>query len=196
MSHSHCDKRTANGAMWTDTVRGRWHERLMGVTMQGWTSLLGGSPAVLTWRYRLLLAAILALLGLQFLLGMLANLFVTVPAVHPGANASEYFSGVAQGVIWALGNGVAALRLHVIVGLLLFLAAIWLLVLAIAERRRGHIVVAAVGLVGIMAAGFNGASFMNYSHDFSSLLMSLGFLLATAAYVIGYGMPDTSANAR
>lgn len=146
---------------------------------------------MLTRRYRVLLATILVLLGLQFLLGMLANLFVAVPTSHPGTNAPEYFSGVAQGVIWAVGNAVAALRLHVIVGLLLFLAAIWLLVLAIAARRRGRIIVAAVGLVGIIAAGFNGASFMNYGHDFSSLLMSLGFLVAAAAYVIGYGMPDT-----
>ena len=160
--------------------------------MQGWTGLLGSSPKELERRYRLLLSAILALLGLQFLLGMLANLFVTVPDAHPGRNAPEYFSGVAQGVIWALGSAVEALRLHVILGLLLFLAALWLLALAIAARRRGRIVVAAVGLVGITAAGFNGASFMNYGHDFSSLLMALGFLLAAVAYVIGYGMRDGS----
>jgi len=163
-----------------------------GTFMQVWLSLLGETPNVLTRRYRVLLATILALLGLQFLLGMLANLFVSVPTVHPGANAAEYFSGVAEGVIWALGNAVAALRLHVIVGLLLFLAALWLLALAIAARQRGRIVVAAVGLVGIMAAGFNGASFMNYGHDFSSLLMSLGFLVAAVAYVLGCGVPDTA----
>ncbi len=164
--------------------------------MQGQISLLSDTQAVLTRRYRVLLAAILALLGLQFLLGMLANLFVTVPDAHPGRNAPEYFSGVAQGVIWALGNAVAALRLHVIVGLLLLLAALWLLALAIAARRRSWIIVAVLGLVGIMAAGFNGASFMNYGHDFSSLLMSLGFLLAAAAYVIGYGTPDGTAATR
>lgn len=158
--------------------------------MQPRISLLGDSPAGLSRRYRLTLALVLALLGLQFLLGMLANLFVTVPANHPGAHPSDYFSGVAQGIIWALGNAVATLRLHVIVGLLLFLAAIWLLVLAIAARRRGWIVVAAVGLFGIWAAGMNGASFMNYGFDVSSLLMSLGFLLAAIAYVIGYGKPD------
>lgn len=158
--------------------------------MLGQVSLLGDTPAELSRRYRVLLAAILALLGLQFLLGMLANLFVTVPPVHPGAHASEYFSGVAQDVVWALGNAVAALRLHVIVGLLLFLAALWLLVLAIASRRRGRIIVAAVGLFAIWAAGMNGASFMNYFEDFSSLLMAIGFLVAAVAYVIGYGMPE------
>lgn len=164
--------------------------------MRGWKALFGETPAALTRRYRVLLATILGLLGLQFLLGMLANLFVTVPTAHPGAHASEYFSGVAQDVVWALGNAVAALRLHVIVGLLLFLAALWLLVLAIAARRRGRIVVAAVGLFGIWAAGMNGASFMNYFEDFSSLLMALGFLVAAIAYVIGYGMRAESSTTR
>lgn len=164
--------------------------------MRGWKALFGETPAALTRRYRVLLATILGLLGLQFLLGMLANLFVTVPTAHPGAHASEYFSGVAQDVVWALGNAVAALRLHVIVGLLLFLAALWLLVLAIAARRRGRIVVAAVGLFGIWAAGMNGASFMNYFEDFSSLLMALGFMVAAIAYVIGYGMRAESSTTR
>ncbi|HEX6797146.1 MAG TPA: hypothetical protein VF116_05460 [Ktedonobacterales bacterium] len=164
--------------------------------MRGWKALFGETPAALTRRYRVLLATILGLLGLQFLLGMLANLFVTVPTAHPGAHASEYFSGVAQDVVWALGNAVAALRLHVIVGLLLFLAALWLLVLAIVARRRGRIVVAAVGLFGIWAAGMNGASFMNYFEDFSSLLMALGFMVAAIAYVIGYGMRAESSTTR
>ncbi|HLW00306.1 MAG TPA: hypothetical protein VKT82_16695 [Ktedonobacterales bacterium] len=33
--------------------------------------------------------------------------------------------------------------------------------------------------------GFNAASFINYGHDFSSLLMSLGFLLALVSYLFG-----------
>lgn len=164
--------------------------------MQGRISLLGDTPAKLSRRYRLSLTAILALLGLQFLLGMLANLFVTVPTAHPGAHAPEYFSGVARDVVWSLGNAVAVLRLHVIVGLLLFLAALWLLALAIASRRRGRIIVAAVGLFAIWAAGMNGASFMNYYEDFSSLIMAIGFLVAAVAYVIGYGMPDDMGAAR
>jgi hypothetical protein len=134
---------------------------------------------------RTITALILVLLGAQFLVGMLVNLFVQVPSVHPGAQAPEYFSGVAQGVAWALVNGPLWLLVHTIVGLLLFLAAIILLVLAIAARQRAWIVVAVIGIIGIMGAGFNGASFMNYGHDFSSLLMAIGFLLAAIAYTIG-----------
>lgn len=146
---------------------------------------------------RSLCGTALLLLAIQFLVGMLVNLFVVVPAAHPGTNAPNYFVGVAQGVAWALGNTVAALRLHVIVGLLLFLDALALIALAIASRRRAWIVSSLLGLLGIMAAGFNGASFMNYGHDFSSLFMSIGFLTAVIAYALGFYVtqPATRAEA-
>ena len=69
--------------------------------------------------------------------------------------------------------------------LLLFLASLALIGLAIAARRRAWIVASAFGTIGIMAAGFNGASFLNYGHDFSSMLMATGFLLAVIAYGLG-----------
>jgi len=139
-------------------------------------------------RLRVLTAIILLLLAAQFLVGMLVNLYVQVPTVHPGANAPEYFSGVAQGVAWALLHAPLWLQLHTILGLLLFIASIVLIAFAIANRRRAWIILSIIGLFGIMAGGFNGASFMNYGHDFSSLLMSLGFLLATIPYVIGLSL--------
>jgi hypothetical protein len=139
-------------------------------------------------RLRALTAIILLLLAAQFLVGMLVNLYVQVPSVHPGTNAPEYFSGVVQGVAWALLHAPLWLQLHTILGLLLFIASIVLIAFAIAARRRAWIILSIIGLIGIMAGGFNGASFMNYGHDFSSLLMSLGFLLATIPYVIGLSL--------
>ena len=116
---------------------------------------------------------------------MLVNLYVQVPSVHPGAQAPEYFSGVFQGVAWAVVNAPLWLQIHAIVGLLLFIGSIILLGLAIAARQRAWIIVSVVGFLGIIGAGFNGASFMNYGHDFSSLLMAIGFLLAAIPYTIG-----------
>jgi hypothetical protein len=72
-------------------------------------------------------AIALLLLAAQFLEGMLVNLFVTVPAVHPGANASNYFLGVVQGVMWALSQGTMYLLIHVAIGWLLFLLALILI---------------------------------------------------------------------
>jgi hypothetical protein len=139
-------------------------------------------------RLRSITVIILVLLAIQFLVGMLVNLFVQVPSVHPGANAPEYFSGVVQGVVWALIQGPLWLLVHAIVGLLQFLASLILIGFAIAARRRAWIIVSVVGYVGIVAAGFNGASFMNYGHNFSSLLMSIGFLLSAVPYTIGLSL--------
>ena len=135
---------------------------------------------------RSITAFTLLLLAIQFLIGMLVNLYVQVPSAHPGANAPEYFSGVAQGVAWALVHAPLALLIHTIVGLLLFLASLVLIGLAIAARSRAWIVTSVLGFIGIMGAGFNGSSFLNYWHDFSSLLMAIGFLLAVISYAIGF----------
>ena len=119
---------------------------------------------------------------------MLVNLFVQVPSTHPGVGASNYFLGVVQAVTWALIHGPLWLLIHAIVGLLLFIASLGLIGLAIAARRRAWISIAVIGLIGVMGAGFNGASFMNYGFDLSSLLMSVGFLLAAVAYTIGIAL--------
>jgi hypothetical protein len=126
------------------------------------------------------------LLQVQFFIGMLVNLYIQVPAVHPGANSADYFSGVVQGVGWALTSSPPALLIHVSLGLLLCLASLALLGFAIASRRLAWIISSTLGLIGVIGAGFNGASFLNYGHDFSSLLMSTGFLLATISYMLGF----------
>jgi hypothetical protein len=140
---------------------------------------------------RLLTALVLLLLVAQFLVGMAVNLFVDIPKDHPGARPTEYFSGSVQSVNWALGSsGLPWLEAHAGIGVLLFLAAIALLLVAIRSGRRGHVIAAALGLAGIIAAGFNGASFLDFNEDFSSMLMSGGLALAVAAYVLGlYAAP-------
>lgn len=135
---------------------------------------------------RTITATTLILLVVQFLLGMVVNLFIQLPSVHPGAQAPEYFSGVVQGVAWALVHSQLGLLLHVVVGLLLGIASFVLLGLAIASRRRAWIITSILGWIGIVGAGFNGASFLNYGHDFSSLLMSIGFILALVSYAISF----------
>jgi hypothetical protein len=134
---------------------------------------------------RTLTLIILLLLATQFLIGMLVNLYVTTIPSHPGEKAPEYFSGVAQAVAWALVHAPLFLQLHAITGLLLFLGSLVIFGLAIASRRRAWIISSIFGLLGIMAAGFNGASFMNYGEPFSSLFMSIGFLLTVIPYMIG-----------
>ena len=135
---------------------------------------------------RLLTLAVLLLLVAQFLAGMVVNLFVNIPKNHPGSRPSEYFSGSLQSVNWALGgSGLPWLETHAGVGVLLFVAAVALLLVAIRSGGPAQVIAATFGLAGIIAAGFNGASFLDFNEDFSSMLMSGGFALALTAYVLG-----------
>ena len=131
-----------------------------------------------------LLFALVMLVG-QFLLGMAVNLFVKIPTEHPGSNPPEYFSGVAQSVTWAVLHGNILLAIHAGFGLVLVVAAVGTLVQAIGNRRRGVVVSAILGFIGVLGAGFNGGSFLNYHQDFSSMLMATGFAIAVVAYSAG-----------
>jgi hypothetical protein len=125
------------------------------------------------------------MLIVQFLLGMAVNLFVTIPTNHPGAKPPEYFSGVAQSVFWAITQGHILLILHAVFGLVIVVGAAVLLVQGIQSRIRSLIIATGFGAFGVLAAGFNGGSFLNYNEDFSSMLMAAGFSVAVAAYVFG-----------
>ncbi len=134
-------------------------------------------------RVRRTLLAILFLLILQFLLGMGLNLFTTITRHHPGANPRGYFSGSVQSVVWAMTQGPVLLILHVILGLLLFLISIAVLIDAFRLPGWTRRLLAGLGTVGIMGAGFNGASFLDFNLDLSSFIMSIGFALTTIAYL-------------
>jgi hypothetical protein len=127
----------------------------------------------------------LVMLVAQFLLGMAVNLFVKIPTDHPGSNPPEYFSGVAQSVTWAILHGNIFLAIHAAFGLVLVIAAVGTLVQAIGNRRRGIIVSSVLGFIGVLGAGFNGGSYLNYHQDFSSMIMATGFAIALVAYSAG-----------
>jgi hypothetical protein len=115
---------------------------------------------------------------------MTVNLFVELPKVHPGSQATEYFSGVVEGIVWAIVNGKAYLQVHVLLGLLLVLGSSTILVLSIATKQRKWVVAGTMGWVGTIGAGFNGGSYLNYGHELSSFLMAVGFLVAIVSYAI------------
>ena len=59
---------------------------------------MGGGPEV-SRPGRLLAVNVTAcvLLLVQYLLGMVVNVYVVLPTRHPGAGASDYFTGAASG---------------------------------------------------------------------------------------------------
>jgi len=113
-----------------------------------------------------------------------ANVFITLPASHPGANASNYFSGVGSGVSWAISSGPGWVAAHAAFGLALVIVAIIAVPLARGVSRTAT-ALAVLGGLCIIGAGFNGASFLNYGHAVSSLIMAGLWAAALACYAVG-----------
>jgi hypothetical protein len=129
----------------------------------------------------MLLGAILLVL-VQAGLGMVVNLYVTVPAHHPGAHSANYFAGSLHSVAWAIAHGAATLAVHATLGLALVVVVVGTAVLALRSGRRaigGWSVLAGLFVIG---AGFNGASFLDFAHNINSLIMALLALAAICCY--------------
>jgi hypothetical protein len=108
------------------------------------------------------------MLILQFILGMIYNLYGTAPT--------------AKKSIGLFSSPVLAL--HVILGILLFIAAVGQLVRAIGVRHALTIWMSAIGLVAILAAFFSGLGFTGNGAAGASLGMAIAFAVALAAYVV------------
>ncbi|HEV2256666.1 MAG TPA: hypothetical protein VGS06_26300 [Streptosporangiaceae bacterium] len=119
-------------------------------------------------RLRLSSLGAVIMLIVQFILGIIYNLYGTAPT---STKSVGLFSS-------------PDLALHVILGILLFIAAVGQLVRAIAVRHPLSIWMSAVGLVAIVAAGFAGLGFAGNGAAGASLGMSLAFAVALACYVI------------
>ena len=123
------------------------------------------------------------LLVIQYLLGMVVNLYVVLPGRHPGAGAHSYFSGAASGLGWVMTRGPGWAAAHAAFGLALVLAALASITLTWRPGGRMARVLSVLGALAIVGAAFNGASFLNYGHDFSSMIMAGLWALALACYL-------------
>lgn len=125
------------------------------------------------------------LLLAQYLLGMVVNLYVTLPGRHPGAAASDYFTAAASGLAWVISDGPAWAGAHAAFGLALVVAALASIALTWRQHSRLATATAVLGALAIVGAGFNGASFLDYGHAFSSMIMAGLWALALACYIAG-----------
>jgi hypothetical protein len=140
-------------------------------------------PRELAALRRMTLSAVCLIL-VQSGTGMVANLYVTVPVQHSGANPSDYFTGSARSIAWSLSNGAAALVIHVILGFLLVVMVASTGFRVIKLRRQSINIWTILGTLFVIGAGFNGASFLDFGNDISSLLMSLLALASILCYVV------------
>jgi hypothetical protein len=138
----------------------------------------------MTWKLAVNLGAC-ALLLIQYLLGMVVNVYVVVPGHHPGAGASDYLSGAAAGLAWLITDGPAWAAAHAALGMALAAAALAAIALAWRGGGTAGRATAVTGALAVVGAGFNGASFVNYGHAFSSMIMAGLWALALACYLTG-----------
>jgi hypothetical protein len=110
---------------------------------------------------------LVAMLVIMFILGMIYNLYGTAPT---SKKSIGLFSS-------------PTIALHVILGLLLFVAAVAHLVRSIGARHALSIWLSAIGLVSIIGAGFAGLGFADSGAASASLGMSLAFALALVCYI-------------
>jgi hypothetical protein len=106
--------------------------------------------------------AAFVMLVVQFALGIYVNLYVTVPSADQG-------HGFGQ----AIANGPAGLTLHIVLGLLLILAALGFMVQAILARQPALIAVAVLGLLAMIGAAASGSAFTGSGKDGGSMAMAL-----------------------
>jgi hypothetical protein len=126
---------------------------------------------------------IAVLLIAQTAVGMVVNLYVTVPAHHPGAQPASYFTGSLHSITWAIGHGALALAIHASLGIAIVAIAIWVAVHAARLRSPGVALTSVLAAGLVIGAGFNGASFVDFNHTVSSLLMALLALGALSCYL-------------
>jgi hypothetical protein len=124
------------------------------------------------------------LLVVQTAVGMIVNLYVAVPAHHPGAQPANYFTGSLRSIAWAIGHGGLALAIHASLGIATVAIAIWVAIRAV-TLRSGRVTLTSVLAAGlVIGAGFNGASFVDFNHMVSSLIMALLALGALSCYLV------------
>lgn len=127
-------------------------------------------------RFRVAMVAILALLPVQFIFGMLANLYVEIPEPLP----------TGAGWTWSFTHSTV-IPVHVLLGTLLLVLSLVTIELALWASIRRATLVAVGGFLCVTTAYVGGMWFLTYGQtNASSLLMALGFIGACAVYGTGF----------
>lgn len=118
---------------------------------------------------------ILGFLVLQFILGMVLNLFVAFPSIPAGSSDRTYFNAILT---------TPFLLAHFIVGVGLLLGSIWIIISAARIRKRKVLPLALLGFVSILTAYVSGFEFLlsGFQSNVMSFTMSIGFVAALISY--------------
>jgi hypothetical protein len=132
------------------------------------THAAGPTQASRLARLRMSSFGLVTMLIIQYILGTVYSLYGTAPT--------------AKKSIGLFSSPVLAL--HVILAILLLIAAVMQLVRAIGAAHRLTTWMSAAGLAGIVAAGFAGIGFTGNGAAGASLGMAVAFAVSLASYVV------------
>jgi len=123
--------------------------------------------------------------GLQFVFGMVLNLFVELPSKHSGTSGA-YMTKLWDSLIWTLTLGGGwTLFFHVVIALALLLGSLSLFVAALRARSKLWGWVSGFAALFTLTALLDGLDFASSGNDKMSLAMAFGWLLAVGLLVFG-----------
>jgi len=127
----------------------------------------------------------LVMLVAEYGFGIWVNLYASVPrADHAGMADGAAVAVVNGGLARAVANGPAMLSVHIVLGMVILLTAIFVLVRAVLVRRTLPIVLAAVGCAAVLVAAGGGTRFLGDGASGGSFVMALGAGLAILCYAV------------
>jgi hypothetical protein len=125
--------------------------------------------------FRAVVLALLALLVPQFVLGMIANLYLPFPGKLDADKAWGF--ALSQPVVYA----------HIALGSLIVILAVVAIVVGIISRRRLAVVTSVLGFLLVSLAWFSGEAFLAENQSsLPSVSMAFSFLAALIVYAVGY----------
>ena len=131
-------------------------------------------------RLRIFSFAQILLLAMQTALGVVANIFATLPAADQGKGLLSSFGD-------SVSKGPASVAAHAGFGMLVFVNACLLIVFSLTIRDTSAKLASAIGWLCIAGAAVSGAAFVNANQtsntaNYASLVMGLLTMVAFAAY--------------
>ena len=117
--------------------------------------------------------ALIIMLILQYILGMIINMYVSFPDTK------------VAGQLWEFAWSQIPIAAHIILAILILIGAIVLCIRSARNKNRTWFRASGFGLLFVFIAGFSGAQFIATQNDALSFVMSLSFIFAIGSYVWG-----------
>ncbi|PWI57430.1 hypothetical protein [Sulfoacidibacillus thermotolerans] len=135
-------------------------------------------------------SAVMAIgLLIQFIVGMVTNLFFSIPIIIPGTQSLSFWPKFWSVLNWSLSYSNPVLEGHSGLGVLLVPLSWFFVFVAHRAKSWRYIVLGWIAALSMLFAAWNGILFlMDGQIALHSLWMALGFVISLAMYGVGLRM--------